>query len=68
MMFTMYLQKTYYNGKPAVAYYRSPHFNNPICFNTWPSRPTYRNKYVMFNCAKYKVIWLPEKRQTESQL
>lgn len=53
----MHLRKETRNGVDGVAYYADEQLTVEKCFNTWPSRPTKRNKYVMFNCFKYSVIW-----------
>lgn len=68
-MLTMYLRKesvvsTVYGEPrmlPCVSYYRDANAQQMICRNINQSRPTRRNKYVMYNCAKYKAIWLEDK-------
>lgn len=68
-MLTMYLRKekheTTMYGSPlvvsCVAYYKDARAQELICRNSNQSRPTRRNKYVMYNCAKYKAIWLEDK-------
>ena len=41
-----------------VAYYRDAEMNVFLCYNPWSDRPTRRNKYVMYNCNKYRAVWL----------
>ena len=53
----MYLRKETRNNVDGVAYYADEQLTVEKCFNPWPSRPTKRNKYVMFNCFKYSAIW-----------
>lgn len=68
-MLTLYLRKEYktewVNGYPVrskvVAYYRDKEMKEFLCKNPWQSAPTRRNKYVMYNCNKYKCEWLPDK-------
>lgn len=49
-----------------VAYYRDPAATDRACLNPWLSQPTRRNKWVMFNCARYRVVWLPDLQQKET--
>ncbi len=56
-MLNMYLRKETRNGKPGVAYYADCQLTVEKCFNSNPSRPDKRNKYVMYNCFKYFAIW-----------
>ncbi len=67
-MLKIYLRKEtkteYVNGYPAaipcVAYYRDKAMKQLLCKNTNQSRPTRRNKYVMYNCHKYEAVWLED--------
>lgn len=43
-----------------VCYYREPEASKRIMSNPWPSRPTRRNRWVMFNCARYRACWLED--------
>lgn len=44
-----------------VVAYRDPAASKVAC--RWPwhysSRPTRRNRWVMFNCFRWKAVWLP---------
>lgn len=65
-MQTMYLRKEPYTdmvcGEPferfQVCYYADKECTILKATNSNPSKPTKRNKYVMFNCMKYKVEWV----------
>ncbi len=48
-------------GKRDVALYRDPEAREPIGrYSWWHSRkPTRRNRYIMHNCARYPLSWLP---------
>ena len=48
---------------PVVAYYKTGALHKAVCANPWPPRPTRRNKYVMYNCNRYKAVWLPDQEQ-----
>lgn len=72
-MFIMYLRKETrrmlaLNGFHAmtenvVAYYKDKEATKQVCVNFWDSKPDKRNKYVMYNCAKYKAVWLDDKKE-----
>lgn len=55
-MFNLYLKNEVRDGKPGVVYYNPD--RHKVAFNPWPSRPTKRNKTVMFNGYKWRVVWL----------
>ena len=69
-MNTIYLRKErihfyehidgYPTGLDVVAYYRDKGAKEKLCVNSWSDRPTKRNRYVMYNCNKYKAQWLPD--------
>lgn len=66
-MLTMYLRKETQDMpestgllKKGVAYYRDKDATQLLCRNHNPSQPDKRYKYVNYNCAKYKAIWLPD--------
>ena len=67
-MDTIFLRKervyVYVGGYPtgidAVVYYRDKDAKEKLCVNRWSDRPTKRNRYVMYNCNKYKAQWLPD--------
>lgn len=65
-MNTLYLRKEIsektWAGYPInfVAYYRDEAATDLAATDYNSSKPTYRNKYVMLNCSKYKIVWLPE--------
>jgi hypothetical protein len=76
----MYLRKetrphNLYGGRgdgKVVAYYRDdPETTGklavPVCANPWPSRPDKRNKWVMFNCFRYRAIWCDDLSPSPSQ-
>jgi len=56
-MSNMHLRKETRDGVSGVAYYADEALTIEKAFNPWPSRPTKRNKYVMYNCFKYFAIW-----------
>ncbi len=56
-----YLRKEKHDdGRSTVAYYRDPEATRWVVNNSWPSRPTRRNKWVMLNCARYRACWLED--------
>lgn len=61
-MLTLFLRKETHNGAPAVAYYADALMTERKALNPWPSRPTRRNRYVMLNCYRWRVQWLPDQR------
>ena len=65
MMFTLYLRKESTIDSTGlkrhfVAYYKDEAMKELKCKNFNQSRPDKRNKYTMYNCEKYKVVWLPD--------
>ncbi len=68
-LITLYLRKEtvheyiggYPQSLPAVVYYKDKAATQKIMTNRWADRPTRRNKYVMYNCNRYAVEWLPDK-------
>lgn len=54
------LAKHFPRGIPVVAFYRDAQATQRIGVDPWPSRPTRRNRYTMWNCARYRVQWLED--------
>lgn len=56
----LYLKKVTHNNGFDVMAYKEPECVHPVahwaCDNS--QRPDKRNKTVMFNCYKWKVVWL----------
>lgn len=59
-MLTMYAKKVYHNMGFDVMLYRDREMTKPACQYQWHNsqKPDYRNKYVMFNCNRYRLEWL----------
>lgn len=54
-------------GVPVTAYYKDALMTAPIATNPWQSRPTRRNRWVNYNCARHRAVWLPDQAYSYAQ-
>jgi hypothetical protein len=47
-------------GQMDVVYYRDPQATQKLCRDVCPRRIRKDKKTVMYNCARYKAVWLPD--------
>ena len=59
-MLTLFAKKVYHNHGFDVMVYRDRDMLQPACHYQWHNsqKPDGRNKYIMFNCCKWKLEWI----------
>lgn len=54
--------ENYDKGRTDVAVFRDQECTVPFNYYHWTesSKPTRRNRYIMHNCARYRLVWLED--------